>query len=580
MRRNWMLAALGVALILAGSLLAHAIQTAAGTTVTDVRFPAPKGVSMSGLLYVPRGVDAAHPAPAVLISHGYINTREMQSPFAIELARRGFVVLAMDMTGHGYSGGNVGADDFGGPAALTYLQNLPIVDRTNIGLEGHSMGGAPVLAAALAQPNGYRSMVLEGSTLGLFGPPQLGSPTYPRNLAVVFGKFDEFAPLMWQVPKGALIAQSDRLRALFGVGFPVVPGKIYGDATLGTARVLFNPPVTHPWEHFSRAGIGHAVDWLQSTLSGELTPTNPADQIWIWKEVGTLTAFIGFVLLMLGSFQLLLTSPALSPLAKVSEPVGLERGASWWLALCLTAGIPAATFFFFMKVGGLFIPMRAFPQYVHNQLVVWALLNAALTLALGFVLRAGKPQFAKTDWVRSVAIAVGTVGAGYLSLVLVDLVFKTDYRFWVLGLKPLDPAHAVIFAAYLVPWTLFFLVALRALVSSLGIKGEPERVQMGFAAVAMAGGFAVLLLLQYGWLFSTGMLLTPKEPLNVIIAIQFVPLLAIVGIIAVFTYRRTNSHVPAALICALLISWYISSGTAIHWSPDFKLPIPSAPRGK
>ena len=149
-----------------------------------------------------------------------------------------------------------------------------------------------------------------------------------------------------------------------------------------------------------------------------------------------------------------------------------------------------------------------------------------------------------------------------------------------MGLKPLDPAHAVIFAAYLVPWTLFFLVALKALVSSLGIKGEPERVQMGFAALAMAGGFAVLLLLQYGWLFSTGMLLTPKEPLNVIIAIQFVPLLAIVGIIAVFTYRRTNSHVPAALICALLISWYISSGTAIHWSPDFKLPIPSAPRGK
>ena len=580
MRRDWVLAALGVALILAGSLLAHAIQTAGGTTVTDVRFPAPKGVTMSGLLYVPRGVDAAHPAPAVLISHGYINTREMQSPFAIELARRGFVVLAMDMTGHGYSGGNVGADDFGGPAALTYLQNLPIIDRTNIGLEGHSMGGAPILAAAVAQPNGYRSMVLEGSTLGLFGPPQPGTPTYPRNLAVVFGKFDEFAPLMWQVPKGSMIAQSARLRALFGVGFPVVPGKIYGDSSLGTARVLFNPPVTHPWEHFSRAGIGYAVDWLQATLSGELTPTNPADQIWIWKEVGTLTAFIGFVFLMLGSFQLLLATPVLSPLARDSEPVGLERNASWWLSLGLTAGVPAATFFLFMKVGGVFIPMQPFPQYVHNQLVVWALLNAVITLGLGFVLRAGKPQFAKTDWVRSIAIAVGTVGVGYLSLVLVDLVFKTDYRFWVLGLKPLDPAHAVIFLAYLVPWTLFFLVALKALVSSLPIKGESERLQMGVAALAMAGGFAVLLAFQYGWLFSTGLLLTPKEPLNVIIAIQFVPLLAVVGVIAVFTYRRTNSHVPAALICALLISWYISAGTAIHWSPDFKIPLPGASRTK
>ena len=78
----------------------------------DVRFAGDPvagkgGLTQSGLLYIPSTATAARPAPAVLASHGYINTREMQSPFAIELARRGFVVLAMDMEGHGYSGGAV-----------------------------------------------------------------------------------------------------------------------------------------------------------------------------------------------------------------------------------------------------------------------------------------------------------------------------------------------------------------------------------------------------------------------------------------------------------------------------------------
>jgi len=41
-------------------------------------------------------------------------------------------------------------------------------------------------------------------------------------------------------------------------------------------------------------------------------------------------------------------------------------------------------------------------------------------------------------------------------------------------------------------------------------------------------------------------------PLSTIIAIQFVPLFAIVAIIATFTWRRTGSSLPGALICGLL----------------------------
>jgi hypothetical protein len=115
---------------------------------------------------------------------------------------------------------------------------------------------------------------------------------------------------------------------------------------------------------------------------------------------------------------------------------------------------------------------------------------------------------------------------------------------------------------YFVLWAVFFLVALRALAANLAIKGEGFWVQLSLWKITMALGFGVLLVVQYATLFRTGLLFTPDEPLNTIVAIQFVPLLATVGAIAAITYRRTNSYVPGALICALLLSWYVTAGTA------------------
>jgi predicted Co/Zn/Cd cation transporter (cation efflux family) len=126
----------------------------------------------------------------------------------------------------------------------------------------------------------------------------------------------------------------------------------------------------------------------------------------------------------------------------------------------------------------------------------------------------------------------------------------------------------------------FFLVALRALAANLAVRGEGFLAQAGAWKLAMSLGFLVLLVVQYSTLFRTGLLFTPGEPLNTIVAIQFVPLLAVIGAIAAVTYRRTNSYVPGALICALLLSWYVTAGTATHWYPGFKLPPAPAARSK
>src|SRR5258708_32185659 len=100
MRSRWSLAILGVILILAGGLLAHLTQTSGGIKIQDVRFKGAKGNTMSALLYIPPNATAQTPAPGVLAVHGYINSRETQDGFAIEFARRGYIVLALDQTCH------------------------------------------------------------------------------------------------------------------------------------------------------------------------------------------------------------------------------------------------------------------------------------------------------------------------------------------------------------------------------------------------------------------------------------------------------------------------------------------------
>ena len=558
---------IGVALILVGGLLAWFTQTAGGIRIQDIRFNGANGALMSGLLYIPANATAKTPAPGVLAVHGYYNSRETHSAFAIEFARRGYVVLALDQRGHGYSDPPAFAEGFGGPDALKYLRSLEFVDKDNIGLEGHSMGGWTVLAAAAAFPNDYKSLVLEGSSTGAPFAPE-GTPTYPRNLAVVFSQYDEFAPFMWQSPRGPEVAQSKKLWQVFGTQGAVEPGKLYGSIDAGNARVFYAPSITHAQDHISSEAVGHALDWFQRTLQGGKT-LPAADQIWIWKELGTLVALIGFVVLLLGVFEALLRLPYFAPLvATPSVPPNDTRDRRWWIAFLATALLPALTFFPFLALGAWALPAsRVLPQGITNELVAWAVLNGVIAYVLLLVWRAEKPAF-NVRIAESIAIALLTVAIGYAALAVADFLFKIDFRYWVVGLKLMNRTQFLYGMIYLIPFTAFFLVALHALHATLAVRGDSVTKQYLTNIVALTLGFIVFLLIQYGTLFTTGKLILPTmnplEALRTILAIQFVPLMAAVALISTFAYRRTNSFLPGALICGLLVTWYIVAAQVTH----------------
>jgi pimeloyl-ACP methyl ester carboxylesterase len=559
MRRSALLWA-GLALMLIGAVLASAVQTAGGVKIRDVRFTGTGGAPMSALLYVPPNATAKTPAPGVLAVHGYFNSRETQDGFAIEFARRGYVVLALDQTGHGYSAPPTFSNGFGGPDGLRYLRSLDIVDKDNIGLEGHSMGGWTVVNAAASQPEGYKAIVLEGSSTGKPFAPE-GTPTFPRNLAVVFSQYDEFGATMWGAPKSRDVAASLKLRAAFGEAGPVQVGKIYGDPAAGTGRVFHTPAITHAQDHFSITAIGHAIDWLQLNLKGG-SPRPASDQIWYWKEVGTLIALAGFVVFLLGVFEALLRLPYFAPLA-ASPPLNEGgRGPGWWLALVATAAIPALTYLPVFHLAEKLLPASPLlPQAFTNQTVVWALLNGILAFAGVALFARARPGISR-PLLPAILIAMATVSAGYAALAVADALFKIDFRFWVIGLKLLNRERFIDALIYLVPFTAFFILALSALHRNLTRKGTGRlAIYLGNVA-ALAAGFVVFLLAQYLPLFFGGALLSPNQGLLTIMSIQFVVLLALVAVIATFTWLRTGRSLPGALICALFVTWYVVAGQA------------------
>ncbi len=573
---------LALGLLLVGGILGWWVQTGGGAIrVVEVRIPGPGGLFQYGRLFIPPGAGAEGPVPGIVAVHGYINSNETQSGFAIEFARRGWVVLAVDQPGHGYSDPPSGANQYGGPQALAFLRSLDFVDGDRIGLEGHSMGGWASLAAASAFPEGYRAIVLQGS-----GPIGAAQGAGARNVAVVFPRFDEFASLMWGTARAADAGAGERMRRYFDTGEePVEPGRLYGSIEAGTARILHQPPVTHPGAHHSRAAIGHAVEWFDRTL-GAPVPI-PADrQVWYWKELGTLLALLGFLLLPLPVGALLLRTTWFAELNGRPDPPSGVRGRVWWWAAAIFLALPPLTLFPFKDLPGRWgiSASSLLPQNLTTQVATWALLVSAISSVLFLVWRwrvrrvgseRGGSELRRFGWGRAGRVDPAAVGKSFLLAILVvwiawgavallGQVFGVDPRFWVFAVKPPAMIHLRIALSYLVPFTLFVIVTATVLHGQLRGEDAGEGREILRNVCLLTGGFAALLAWQYGALFLSGALAIPGEPLWTIVAFQFLPILSLVGLVSTWFHRRTGEIWVGSFIGGMLVTWIVVASQATH----------------
>jgi len=124
------------------------VAAAAGRPVT---LAAADGVTLAGQLYE----TAARPAPGVVLLHMLSRTRGDWDEVAQQLEAAGLTVLAIDLRGHGASGGSAASLSGMVPdvrAAVQWLSARPTVRPDAVGLVGASLGANLALLAAAEQP--------------------------------------------------------------------------------------------------------------------------------------------------------------------------------------------------------------------------------------------------------------------------------------------------------------------------------------------------------------------------------------------------------------------------------------------
>lgn len=121
------------------------------------------GLKVNGLLTIPKGEQNTK-WPAIVFVHGYIaptlyKTTERYVDYVDYLARNGFVVFKIDLRGNGNSEGDPSGAYYSSDYvidtlnALSALQNASFVNRSEVGLWGHSMAGNVVMRAFAVKPD-------------------------------------------------------------------------------------------------------------------------------------------------------------------------------------------------------------------------------------------------------------------------------------------------------------------------------------------------------------------------------------------------------------------------------------------
>ncbi|MDQ1279721.1 MAG: Alpha/beta fold hydrolase [Thermoproteota archaeon] len=360
-------------LYMSGILVASAYNTDFGSiNVSIVSIPA-GDIKISGLLYRPRLVLGGVSLPAVILVHGISSNKETMSDIALELARNGFVALAIDLKGHGNSEGVFGSTDndptLGALAAVNYIESQTYVNRFLIGLVGHSLGAGIVRATARAHEN-ISSVVLiaggvgEMATGSVYG--DLNS-TFPKNLLFVIGMEDVLFNL------GQL--QKD-LAPVFGANGEVVAGRLYGSFSSQTARKLITPSTTHLFEPANPTIVNEVTSWIRSSLkNGEDDPNFFLNRelVYGYSDSALTISFIALIGLTLAASLIVFDmSPHISDKKKAKTTHG---SLSDWriLAIWGTLGL------------GLFIPMLSlgsivsFPPLLFGSSFAWWLFGVGVS---------------------------------------------------------------------------------------------------------------------------------------------------------------------------------------------------------
>jgi pimeloyl-ACP methyl ester carboxylesterase len=265
-------------------------------------------------VYQPQG---AKLAPVVVISHGFAGSQQMMQPFAVTLARNGYITVTFDFPGHARNTaplpGGMSDPEASGRALLaaldqvvSFARGLPESDG-RIALLGHSMASDIVVRYAQAHPATAATVAVS-----LFSRDITASS--PRNLLIIDGALE---PAFLRDEAYRLVGMA--------AGGQASERVTYGNFAEGTARRLaLAAGAEHISVLYNRDSMAETLAWLNEATGR--SGSGFLDRRGAW--LGLL--YLGIVVL---GWPLSFLLPQVA-----AAPLGIALG---WPRLLTVAAIPA-----------------------------------------------------------------------------------------------------------------------------------------------------------------------------------------------------------------------------------------------
>ena len=607
LKTNSALLLLSLAAMLISSVGAAMVQTSAGAvSIKNMSWETPSGKTMSALLLVPDGASITDKRPAVVVAHGWWNNKEMQDANYVELARRGYVVLSIDMYGHGSSSNMVVGHEVDAATgmydAVKEIASLPYVDTSKIGISGHSNGARaanwaiPLDDAATTRL--IKSVYLvdndpiyrdaKGNFINYYGN---------RDVGLHADQYDEFFFRSYDNARVATTAPRDYINTPQAQSF-----LNFGAAQTGEKRASYhaytqnidgrpaireinNASETHPWGPVSKQEVASLLAFFNASL-GTPNPIDTGSQIWQFKEFFNAIGLIGFAMFLVAFTKSLIGTRAFAGL-RVTQPLALaprdRRGLAWfWGTLALSAIISGVSYILLSqntsvtKIAFLGSP-PLIPQGAVWFIGLWAAINGITTLIMMFVSyrlfgkKAGMslrelgvlPGWKKFG--QSILLAGTVVAAAYEVVFLMSFLFKTDFRLWVLAIPAFSADKlwdALLVVGYFAIYFVLNSIAINAF-NRFTIGGKEWG---NIAVLALFNGLApiILVIAQYTNFFATGELIRGFGGIFSIWLFPVVVILPVAAILSRSIYRATNSPYVGGFIMAAVVTLIAVSNTLTY----------------
>jgi dienelactone hydrolase len=604
-KKNLRILAISLVLCLISMIGASLVQTSGGKIeIKDLRWETPSGHLMSALLFIPPNATKGTPAPAIVTSHGWYNNREMQDMNYTEYARRGYVVMSIDMYGHGNSD-TVASTEWqnrgtGMYDAVELIASLPYVDKKHIGVTGHS-NGARAANWSIDEDNLKPNPLISAVLLVANDPTYTDAKTKEyynkygsRDVGVVAAQYDEFffrAKLKdgtTTIPRDYINTDNAQSFLNFGVdpktaekrtGYTMYKKDINGKPA---TRVIYNPAQNHPWNTISASVATSSLDFFQNALGAPVKIAS-ASQVWQYKEFFNLIGLIGFVLFIVSFTKALLNTSLFASLKASKEavaapaPVGI--GKAWfWGGLAVSTLVSAFSYMPLFTWANKIRPAyfaTFFTQAPVFYIGVWCTLCGATTIIIMFLsyyffakkqgmnLRETGVVISFRTLLKTIGLSLTVAAAAFGLVFFADYFFKTDFRFWVIAVKAFTPDKIAITLKYL-PFFLLFYIANSVAVNCFNFVAVGKKEWMNTALLAVFNGLssAIILCIQYFTFFGTGQVAFTK--FSNIVEIWLYPIVIILPIAAIISrkiYRSTKNPYLPGIISAIIITLISCSNT-------------------